>query len=632
MYNPLRDLTDPKRPIVDALILRRYKPPTAGKNDAWTVPDDRKINPWDKNEPDPTNSGTMGTIPGPVIECSVGDTVVVHFRNLDMRGVVRGGTVLGKHFPDEPGLPVAQRTHSLHPHGFVFAPASDGAYPLSPPDPQQAIGARNARGEDETAAWQSVPEFNGQFKQGDRVPPGATFMYTWQTLGWPTTQGVWLYHDHSICDMDNVNLGAIGIIVIHPAAGGDPGNLDVDIRLPAPANDAAPRPPMEPDPQFLPGGSPNGTPVSFVCFPFPGDITMRILPQLLNKVENPMMGMSHSAMATMPAMKKGKTQKLAKAPDVGAPDTESHIIRLGDFHLELDKKLQRVIRFCLPVFHTPPPKALYLQLFHSLSGVGQMCINGRTFLGNTPTLVARPRGAAGAGTKMRFGVVGMGDDFHTFHIHGHRWVIPGPSGSQPAPQTFLTGGPLTAPVSQFEDTKIFGPANSFAFTIDEDAGLPSFMRAEPAADPSSHVGEWHMHCHVLGHMMTGMMGSLLVIDSGVDVLNLAFGLPTGVPCPKNMGGMPGMGGGGKTVNVNISNFQFPPDPRVNVGDTVIWTNTDADKHTVTDDGGAFDSSPTHPADDIPAGGGTFAHTFTTAGVFNYHCKVHAGMHGTITVT
>src|SRR5260370_5959558 len=79
MFAPLRD---DKGNVMDALILRRYKPPKkADESDAWTVPDDRKINPWDVNEQDPTDTGTMGTIPGPVIECNVGDSVVVHFRN-----------------------------------------------------------------------------------------------------------------------------------------------------------------------------------------------------------------------------------------------------------------------------------------------------------------------------------------------------------------------------------------------------------------------------------------------------------------------------------------------------------------------------------------------------------------------
>src|SRR5713101_1782565 len=76
----------------DALILRRYAA-------NWAAPDDRKVNPWDLNEPDPTDNGTMGTIPGAVIECNVGDQVVVHFRNKDFRV----------------GKDVKARAHSLHP-------------------------------------------------------------------------------------------------------------------------------------------------------------------------------------------------------------------------------------------------------------------------------------------------------------------------------------------------------------------------------------------------------------------------------------------------------------------------------------------------------------------------------------
>jgi hypothetical protein len=67
---------------------------------------------------------------------------------------------------------------------------------------------------------------------------------------------------------------------------------------------------------------------------------------------------------------------------------------------------------------------------------------------------------------MRFGVVGMGnvDGFHSFHLHGHRWVIPGPDGTDSGT---IQGSPQIRAVSQFEDTHTFGPANSFAFTIPE---------------------------------------------------------------------------------------------------------------------------------------------------------------------
>ena len=133
--------------------------------------------------------------------------------------------------------------------------------------------------------------------------------------------------------------------------------------------------------------------------------------------------------------------------------------------IELNKDLSVLHRFCLPVYRTPPNKMLILQLFHRLKNAG-MCINGRKYLGNTPTMVS------GRDTRMRFGVVGMGSDTHTFHLHGHRWTIPGPDGNDPVT---IQGSPQNHPVSQFEDTRMFGPANSLAFTIDGHSG--SFMRA-----------------------------------------------------------------------------------------------------------------------------------------------------------
>ena len=340
--------SEPPSDIVkDALILRRY---TAN----WASPDDRKVNPWDLNEPDPTK---IGTIPGPVLECNVGDFFVVHFRNHDFRTT-----------PD-----FVYRAHSLHPHGVTFPTKYDGAYPLSPPDNDPVSGQPIATGDPEEAAWKTMGVTG--FKQGDRVPPGGTFDYTWSTNNWPTTAGVWLYHDHSVWDAANTLRGAIGFIVVH--------NLtDVD----------------DVPQQDLPGNDPNGA------------LTV-----------------------------------------TGADGVER--------------------------FVTPPNHALYLQLFHELHDESDFSgpepgrrgsyINGRRNLGNTPTLIG------GITTKMRFGVGAMNlSDTHTFHIHGHRWVIPGPSGDKvggdkPLPGSGVQDSTLNQAVSQFEDTKLIGPANTFSMTINQ---------------------------------------------------------------------------------------------------------------------------------------------------------------------
>jgi plastocyanin len=82
----------------------------------------------------------------------------------------------------------------------------------------------------------------------------------------------------------------------------------------------------------------------------------------------------------------------------------------------------------------------------------------------------------------------------------------------------------------------------------------------------------------------------------------------------------------------------PPELRVAVGGTVIWSNDDNMAHEVTADDGSFDSSPTCRTAAGPgcmAPGDTFAHTFPKAGRFAYHCQVHGspgkGMTGVVTV-
>jgi FtsP/CotA-like multicopper oxidase with cupredoxin domain len=95
-----------------------------------------------------------------------------------------------------------------------------------------------------------------------------------------------------------------------------------------------------------------------------------------------------------------------------------------------------------------------------------MAIDGRAFVGNTPVFHAR------VGQLVQWDVMAMGSDFHTFHVHGHRWIGPG-------------GVP--------RDTQTVGPAESFRIRWRE-------------RDP----GTWLYHCHVEDHMMRGMIGTYVV--------------------------------------------------------------------------------------------------------------------------
>jgi plastocyanin len=77
--------------------------------------------------------------------------------------------------------------------------------------------------------------------------------------------------------------------------------------------------------------------------------------------------------------------------------------------------------------------------------------------------------------------------------------------------------------------------------------------------------------------------------------------------------------------VQIANSAFGPSAlTVQVGDTVTWTNADDRPHTVTSDGGAFDSGNLDE-------GASFSFTFTAAGTYTYRCQYHPEMVATIVV-
>lgn len=90
-------------------------------------------------------------------------------------------------------------------------------------------------------------------------------------------------------------------------------------------------------------------------------------------------------------------------------------------------------------------------------------VNGRAFAGNTPTIRAR------VGQDVAVHVIGMDNNFHDFHIHGHRWRKDG-------------DGPLV-------DTQTMGPNEGITARWVED-----------------NPGRWLYHCHVFSHQDNGMAG------------------------------------------------------------------------------------------------------------------------------
>ena len=80
-----------------------------------------------------------------------------------------------------------------------------------------------------------------------------------------------------------------------------------------------------------------------------------------------------------------------------------------------------------------------------------------------------------------------------------------------------------------------------------------------------------------------------------------------------------------TVEVTIADFAFPSTIDARVGDVIGFTNKDSAPHTATLD----DDSCT--TDNI-AQGASAGLTFSAAGDYPFHCRIHPNMVGTIKVT
>jgi FtsP/CotA-like multicopper oxidase with cupredoxin domain len=95
------------------------------------------------------------------------------------------------------------------------------------------------------------------------------------------------------------------------------------------------------------------------------------------------------------------------------------------------------------------------------------------------------------GELVEFAVIAFGDDFHTFHLHGHNWADN---------RTGILTGP--ADETRLIDNRTIGPADTFGFVV----------RAGEEVGP----GNWMLHCHVQTHADTGMMTFLHILGDAAE--------------------------------------------------------------------------------------------------------------------
>jgi plastocyanin len=77
--------------------------------------------------------------------------------------------------------------------------------------------------------------------------------------------------------------------------------------------------------------------------------------------------------------------------------------------------------------------------------------------------------------------------------------------------------------------------------------------------------------------------------------------------------------------VIIRNSTFTPSQlKVKPGKRVVWRNLDGMDHTVTSNNGLFDSGNLRDQ-------ASFSYVFTDAGIYQYHCRIHPQMTGSVVV-
>ena len=326
--------------------------------------------------------------------------------------------------------------------------------------------------------------------RSDAICPGKQWCYVFDID--ETTIGPWPFHDHSMHLVEAVNRGLFGGLVVR-----DPHCDKVDIEAPVFLHRLVPSVgrPLFDSGTLAPGGTfshlfaDQGT-YEYFCKIHPGMRgTVRVT--------------AGGAMA--------RTVSILDAPSRFDPDDVT--IAPGGTVTWQNGGIQD---------HTASDS--------SSAALESLVINGRSFIGNTPTIVAK------SGKRVRWYVfnLDLGMMWHNFHLHGQRWK--------------------TADGSV--DTKSLGPAESFTL----DSVVPPVLLwpppsecdcdCEPQADhdePPAHgaadeprhhrpkkrkfqlQGDFLFHCHVEMHMMEGMAGlvrSLQEVELTEQELHkLCFHLP-----------------------------------------------------------------------------------------------------------
>jgi FtsP/CotA-like multicopper oxidase with cupredoxin domain len=363
-------------------------------------------------------------------------------------------------------------------------------------------------GIDSDGAWPlGVQAKNGA--RSDDIHPGSSWIYRFRATG--ETVGVWAFHDHHQTVQRWINRGLFGALIVR-----DPDAPRADHEIPLFVHQLA------------------------------GDVA-------LDGFESPTLGNGASYSHTFGTVEQsypyhckihGVTMAGTITVQNGAPATTT--VTIGD-------------NFFSPAVQTVAPGGMVTWfnsgqhehiVFAGGGGAASFCLNGRSYVGNTPTIVAEP------GQRLRWYLLNLdvGDTWHNFHPHSARWQLPAPPG----------GAIDVHPLSPVESFTVDTEVPRALWLPPELEELQERGRKPRDACQVPICGDFLFHCHLEEHMMLGLAGlvrsreRIWVTEQVLTSLEIELPYDDGNCCPAvdgtlpcattqqnpEMPGMPGMGGGG----------------------------------------------------------------------------------------
>ena len=317
--------------------------------------------------------------------------------------------------------------HSLHVHGVRYGIDSDGAWPFG-------VGSRGGA-------------------RSDELRPGERWTYVFDVTD--DRIGPWAFHDHSHRVQKNVNLGLFGALIVL-----DPLQPATDHRIPLFIHqlEGAAGGYHFQSPTLAPGA------VYSQTFPTPGNCPYHCL------IHGPSMA--------------GQVQVITGA----AAAADVYMVGPAGQQNVFNPQLTQVRPGGTVNWHNNGDRDHIV--FAPGSGAATYCLNGRAYVGNTPTICAE------SGERLRWFLfnLDLGGVWHNFHPHSASWRLPAPPGGAADVHGL-------SPVEAFTVDTVAPPALTLPCELEE-------LQCNPPADAclATLAGDFLFHCHIEEHMMAGLAG------------------------------------------------------------------------------------------------------------------------------